>query len=526
MKRNLLILTSVLLIASLFGVIKAFTLPTETVTEEQVTLLDYQHEGKLDYLVYLKPSHLFGPEPQEPLPPPSNLKYPTEIIDRFNLTFTYRFVPDKPVARVSEQVEVRAIVKRPGAKQEEITLVPRTSATGDFTISFTLDISDNISGSDVTINAYVYTTVGTDTGLVFEGFTQSLPMRSIGPLVEVAGDLSHTELGYVGELNYEQQGKFNYEVLLKPNSPFGAITLKLPSVTPPVPLPPKTIGHGDPIFPKLVEGMDVSFSYRLESSKPIEQPNEEVEIEAIVENPEKWSKTIVLIPLTKKSGNFTVTFPLDLNQFTEIFDTIQQETGVSASALDLTIRAKVHTVAQTDFGTIDEDFTQSIKTNLREGIVAWDGDLEESLPGSIKTTEVVRKEQELLGLPVRQARILFVIVAGILFILFMFSLLMYFRPGREKPSQIERKAQQAANKYKDIIVGIEELPAVQPGETVILLDSLDDLIKAAQGLLKPVLHKAAKEKHIYCVLDDTTRYEYLLAEEVPSTEKDTSTKST
>ncbi len=127
MKRSLLILSLVLLIASLFGVIKAFTLPTETKTEAPVTLLDYQHEGKFDYLVYLKPSYLFGSEPQEP-PLPSNLKYPTEMIDRFNLTFTYRLVPDKPAARISAEVEVRAIVKSPGAAQKEIILVPKSDA--------------------------------------------------------------------------------------------------------------------------------------------------------------------------------------------------------------------------------------------------------------------------------------------------------------------------------------------------------------------------------------------------------------
>lgn len=255
---------------------------------------------------------------------------------------------------------------------------------------------------------------------------------------------------------------------------------------------------------------------------PIKQLDEELEIDAIVENPEKWSKTIALIPLTKKSGDFTITFPLDLNQFTEIFDIIQKETGVPASALDLTIRAKVHTIAQTDFGTIDEDFTQSIKTDLRQGFVAWDGDLEESLPGSIKTTEVIQKQERYLGLPVTQVRILFAAVAGIIFILFMFSLFMYFRSRPEKLAEIEKRAQQAAKKYKDIIVEIKELPEVKAGETVISLDSLDALVKTAQGLLKPVLHRAEKEMHIYCLLDASVRYQYLLSEETPSTEKDTS----
>ena len=152
-----------------------------------------------------------------------------------------------------------------------------------------------------------------------------------------------------------------------------------------------------------------------------------------------------------------------------------------------------------------------MKANLREGILAWDGDLKKSKPGSIETTEIIRNQEKYLGLPVTQLRILSATVAGTIFILSVFSLLMYVRSRSERPAEIERKAQRARKKYKDIIVEIKELPELKPGETIMSLDSLDDLIKAAQGLLKPILHKAEKERHIYCVFDGSTRYQYVLA---------------
>jgi hypothetical protein len=524
MKKGLLIISFLLFAASLFGVYKAYSLPTERAVTEEVTLLDYQHQGKFDYLVYLKPSYLYGPEPQEPLPPPPDLmKYPTGIIDRFNVTFNYRFVSDRPIAGTSEEVEVRAIVKSPGAKEEkEIILAPKTSKTGDFTITFPLDISDNISdnyitisdnisGSEITITAYVYATFETEAGPVFESFTQSLPMQARGPLVEVEGDLNYTSSGYVGELNYEQHGEFSYEVYLKPGSSFGPITLKPPSMISPTPAPPETMGPENTIMSKLVDGMNITFFYHLESSQPIKKLDEAVAIEAVLENPEKWSKTIELVPLTNKSGDFTVTFPLDLKQFSELFDTIQQETGGSASARNLTIKAKVHTLADTDFGTIDADFTQSINTDLTGDTLVWSDNLTKSEPGSIKTTRVVPQTEKYLGLPVSQTRILLAVVASIILVLFIFSLLGYFWPRQGKLTAMEKKAQQAQKKYKNIIVEIKELPEVKPGETVILLNSLDDLTRTAEGLLKPLLHKAEGQRHIYCVFDAATRYEYHLS---------------
>jgi hypothetical protein len=523
MKISLIAISFILLIVSILGVCKAYNLPTEIDVAEEVTLVDYQHQGKFDYAAYLKPSYLYGPEPEAPPPlPPEVMKYPNGIIDRFNLSFSHRLVPDRPVDRITGEVEVRATVRNPGVSdKQEVILVPRTVRAGDFTVQFTLDISDNvtddlitigdnITGNEIIITAYVYTTAETDDGPVFESFTQSLPMQVKGPIVEVEGNLQHTTSGHIRELNYAQYGVFDYEVCLKPDSPFGSIVLKPPPEIVPEPAPLKVVENEPTIMSRLVEGMDISFFYHLESSQPINKMNEEVTVEAILENPERWSKTIKLVPPTSESGDFTVTFPLDLKQMEGLFDAIQQETGVIVSERNLILRAKVHTLAETDFGTIDEDFTQIIKTDLGENMLVWSENLTKSQPGSIKGTQVVPRIEKYLGLSVSRIRMLLTVVAGIVFILFVSSLLWYFWSRQEKLTAIEKKAQQAQKKYKNIIVEIKELPELKPGETAIILDSLDDLIHTAEGLFKPVLHKTEGQRHIYYVFDVAIRYEHHL----------------
>jgi hypothetical protein len=37
---------------------------------------------------------------------------------------------------------------------------------------------------------------------------------------------------------------------------------------------------------------------------------------------------------------------------------------------------------------------------------------------------------------------------------------------------------------------------------------VDELIKTAEGLIKPVLHSREQGKHVYIVLDEMTRYHY------------------
>jgi len=53
------------------------------------------------------------------------------------------------------------------------------------------------------------------------------------------------------------------------------------------------------------------------------------------------------------------------------------------------------------------------------------------------------------------------------------------------------------------MVDIEELPEMKPDEAVISLGSLDDLVK-------PVLHQVQEGRHIYCTIDGTVRYQYVI----------------
>jgi len=520
MKIAPLAVSVLLLVVSLFGVSRAYSLPAETSVTEEVTLLDYEHQGRFDYLVSVKPSHLYGPEPQEPPPPPpETMKYPAAIVERLNVTFSYSFVPDRPAGVVSEEVEVRAIMVNPSVTElQEVVLLPRTSRTGDFTVNFPVDIDfvsadnitigDNISGRELVITAYVYAALETEDGPFFESFSQSLPVRARGPILEMEGVLGFTSEGYIGDLTYEQRGEFGYDVFLKADSDFGAIALKPPPTLSPTPLPTSTIGPESVVMTRLIEDMSVSFSYHLDAGLPIAEPDETVMVEAVLENPEKWSKTFELVPQTARRGDFTVSFPLDLAGYSELFNAIQQETGGPAEARSLAVRVRVHASVRTDYGTIDEYFFQSLSTDLTGDTLTWSDNLTKSQPGSIKTTRVVPRIETFLGLPVSQTRIWLVVVAVIVFLLCGFCVFLYLRSRRFGPAAAERVASQARKKYRNIIVEVREMPEVKQGETVLLLDSLDDLVRTAESLLKPVLHKAEGQRHIYCVFDASTRYEY------------------
>ncbi len=500
----------VLLAGSIFGIWKASSLPTER--QKTVTRVSYAHNGEFDYQVYANSGIIYGlPVMEEE----ANLAYFRKIIDSIDVVFSYGFVPDGAVTGVTEIVEISALLENPGVWQKEVILVPETTKSGDFTVSFPLDLEaldelvDTIDEEigigtrsiDVTIVANVHTVAQTGSGVVEDDFVQTTKVTvGTGSLGWEPG-LSQSQIGSSGGLSYEQKGEFSYAIHLMENSLYGAITL----TPPPVLTKPIVALTTSPVyFTRLIDHVDGSFSYDF-SCQPLNQASATVKVTAILEHPGIWSREFDLVPETTEGGDFTVTFPIEFDQFLELANVIRDETGIGSASYDLTITADVHTVGETDYGTIDEVFSQSLTGTLGSTTLKWGNSLDQSQSGSITETVTV---------PVDTSRaVMWSRLALIFVVLFSFYVVLNYtkvKPVKPTPaSTAEAEARQARKKHKDIIIDVEKLPEAKAEEIVISLNSLNDLVKAADALLKPVLYKSEPEKHTYCVIDGLIRYEYV-----------------
>jgi len=196
-----------------------------------------------------------------------------------------------------------------------------------------------------------------------------------------------------------------------------------------------------------------------------------------------------------------------------LLEIIRKETGASAESYSLSITADVHTTAETDFGPIDEVFSQTLSTALGGGTLGWNEELAQTQPGSIKETKLVPNPNKYLGLSVSGVRILTAAAAGVFFLFFLFSVVLYvwFKPP-ELP-RIKRELLRVSKKYGKLMAEATVHTPME-GEITISLGSIDDLIKVADELGKPIIHLVptiAEESHAYYVLDGVTRYQYLLS---------------
>ena len=514
---------SLLLIVSLFGVWTAFSTPIRT--EQPIAVASYEHRGDFDYLVYLKSNSLYGPMQPETEEQTEQKTLPAvffrEIIDEARLAFSYRFDSSEP-ASVTNKVVVTITAENPGMWQKEMPVLEETYTGREFRVDFPLylgsleriveDIKEEIGVSggrtNFVIKAAVHTVAVSASGKTIEDdFSHEITAILDANTLKLDGSLERRDIGSEQGVSYTEEGWFNYEVYLKPNKLYGATVLRsewLPAAQPPSSTSPsQPLGPGLVYFRSIMDKIEASFSYQFDCDEPVENLVEEVEVVAIVEDPGTWSKTITIVPKTRRSGPFVIDFPVELSKFTEVASTLGNELNINTLPCDLTIEAVVHTTADTDSGHIDEVFTHSLAAKLGGPTVTFTGGLGSRQPGIIEGSRMFPSPNAY------RFRILSLLGLALAAFGFLFVLKNSRQVKALAISRLEEEALRAKRKHRNVIVDVSELPSTGAAEVVIPISSVDELVRTADALLKPVLHHAEADKHTYCVIDGAVRYQYV-----------------
>ena len=288
--------------------------------------------------------------------------------------------------------------------------------------------------------------------------------------------------------NYEQRGQFDYTVHLRPSTLFDTTEL----------------GPGQVYFGRLVDDVRMTFSYRLGSDQPLGGKEFSYQISAAlgVGAEGLWEKSFALVAPTVASDDFSVSFDLPLQQFTELIETIRDETGAGMGSPKVTVVARVQPQVQTAHGPIVAPFEQSLVFTFEGGTISVGEDLVKSEPGTITETWVER----VLGLE-RMRNASGGGVAASLLLLAGLSWL--YGRGKTRVPAPEKGLQRAQKKYKELLVRVQALPPVGEGQAVVQVDSLADLFTLAEEIYRPVIYSPDGAGYTYCVIDGlgSVRYE-------------------
>ena len=484
MRRLLPFISGVLFLAALVGLIVTISLPGKI--KQTSPLLNYDHRGRFQYLLYLKPSSLSG----TPLPPTST--YPAAVVSKIDFIFRY-----SKVEKTAVDISINAVLENPGIWKKTLPLLPKTGKPGDFVVDFSLDVP-KVAGifsdieTEIKMPSAAARRVTIDIGVTGAGtgFKQSLPLNLTESVIEVSNDLKHRDITGTGILDYK--------VALTNGMLFDTATLGPPAFAVAAPL---ILEPGQIALARLADSMDVVLQYDFKADKPVSNVAINADITAIVEAPNRWSKTFSILSTAKNASSLLVNFPLNVADYVQFIDTVNREAGVSAESYSLTIQANIHTVAESQFGRIDEVFRPSLKGTVKGDVLEWGKELSKTQPGAIKETRTVPNPGKSSNLPIT-------IVLTVLFLaFFVFSVFSYrrYQPVPLSPYQVE--VRQIDKKYgQRIALSTGKTPV--PGDNVVYLESIGDLLKIADELGKPLVQQKSDDIQVYYLLDGVTRYQY------------------
>ena len=190
---------------------------------------------------------------------------------------------------------------------------------------------------------------------------------------------------------------------------------------------------------------------------------------------------------------------MDIAYLDQVVRAISEQTGVRVDAYEMDFEATVRTSARTGNGMIDDIYTQVVEAR-RDGAVLRFGedDFAATMSGTISGGNSAAASGTGDWLPPS--------IAGAVASAAMLGILAVARVHTGGSEPTSAAVAKAVRKHKHVLVNVRNIPPAAPSDRVVQITSLEDLARAADDAVKPVLYHHDGRAHTFCVLDGTVRY--------------------
>jgi len=289
--------------------------------------------------------------------------------------------------------------------------------------------------------------------------------------------------------SYTQNGDFDYVIYLKNNTVYDN---------------KKTIKPEDNLFAfrNIIDHIEASFKYSYYSNTQSNIKGQyRLKAEILTE---QWNKRFIL-----KTGDFEnefiENFKIDYLYYENVTEIINQETGVSTPNPQLVFTFEIYNIEiKTDDYTIKtQSFSPSISIPLNNNIIEFSDSLKNKITGSETENKrnIIKNENQQKQL--WTSNTYFFIIIIIIFTTFT-------RNDTKKLSEIEKQVKKINKKYKEWIVEVDKPPKRPIGTEIVLMKTLDDLIKISEELGKPIIYyeNLNEGTFTYYILDNSIYYKH------------------
>lgn len=298
-------------------------------------------------------------------------------------------------------------------------------------------------------------------------------------------------------LKYRHRAAIDYRVRLKANNYY----------------PAPVLGPGGTYLANFVQAIETLFTYRFAAGEKVALEGGSkvtATIEALTKEGEKsrtvWERSFALAPPQEfreegKRAALGQRLLVDLNRYNQLVESLGKEAGVSFSEARLVLKWDVRVRVSSVKGTAYEALAPTLVIPLSQKAFAAGGEPVAEKAGAFTTEQKLRLS---MREKLRYSILAYLAVVG--FVLLLFTL----GTQGEQVSAAEKVRRVIYKRHGAFLV--EVTTTEEESETrVVSLATIDDLVKVADELGKPVLHqKSAVGEDLFCVLDGPVRYEFRL----------------
>lgn len=256
---------------------------------------------------------------------------------------------------------------------------------------------------------------------------------------------------------------------------------------------------GNSTYLNLVEEVNVSHTYRVYGGVFVGNYNLTISLS----HPDGWSKKYLSIVDKINSSTHTRSILINISEIITYMKNICKQISTKATQLSIVIEVKVTGYVETDhFNRGDQQLHKAVvHIDLLTNKIFVRGDLTQTARTDEKS--YAQEVNYLLGFPITFIRTLSLVIASTGSIEFIVHILMYFRIKRNNVIK------DFESRYHELIIESRNIAKVAKDSNSIYVSSLEELVKIAKILEKPIT-KVYGDNIMYVVLDKGTRYVFEL----------------
>jgi Family of unknown function (DUF5305) len=301
--------------------------------------------------------------------------------------------------------------------------------------------------------------------------------------------------------SYEQSGSYRYTVTAEPSAlnPSGVIG----------PISPDADTDGtqapQPIFTRLARTLDFSYVYQLQGAT---DASGTISAALVIKAGEDWTNSMSLVPPTPFQGaTGAIEGSVDFAAVSALLAQVEEQTGVRASSVDLSINPVVNVEANSNGQQIQETYSSPLTFAYTPTLITPGDTLSFSEPKTITSSVTNDKELGLFGstILVTSLRPILGILALITLVLTGYLAVVYFLGvGRSE-------ARMVRTRYRSLIVPIEDVQSAVNHR--IAVASVHDLAQMAKREGRSLfVRDFTNGSEVYLVHDGMVVYYYTLGD--------------